>query len=126
MTGHSLCNIAGDIGAIVWLAPRTIVDQVTVASIVTVTSFTPAKPPWRPEISFRVHVTSLSTNPSALMAVSIGDFLSAGARTSGQRGHFGRPRRPEKPKQTSAREGFPGHLLPWRPLLKLSALVRPR
>ena len=30
------------------------------------------------------------------------DFLSAGATTSGQRGHFERPRRSEKPKQTSA------------------------
>src|SRR5512135_630434 len=54
------------------------------------------------------------------------DFLSDGARTSGQRGHFGQPRRPEKPKQTSVREGLPRHLLPQRPPLKLSALVRPR
>ena len=41
------------------------------------------------------------------------------------RGHFGRPRRPEKPKQTSAREGFPRRLLPRRPLRKLSALWPP-
>src|SRR5512135_2168004 len=54
------------------------------------------------------------------------DFLTAGARTSGQRGHFGWPSQPEEPKQTFAREGLPRHLLPRRPLLKLSALVRPR
>ena len=55
-----------------------------------------------------------------------GDFISANARTSEQRGHFGRPRCPEKPNQTSARERLMDHLLPRRPLLKLSALVRPR
>ncbi len=55
-----------------------------------------------------------------------GDFLTASARTSGQRGHFGRPRQPEMPKQPSARERLPRHLLPRRPLLKLSALVRTR
>jgi hypothetical protein len=54
------------------------------------------------------------------------DFLTAGARIGGQRGHFGRPSQPKKSKQVSAREGFPRHLLPQRPVLKLSALVRPR
>src|SRR5512142_2930690 len=60
------------------------------------------------------------------LPLGLRDFLSDGARTSGQRGHFGQPRRPEKPKQTSAREGVPRHLLPQRPLLNMSALVRRR
>src|SRR5512135_2584068 len=55
-----------------------------------------------------------------------GTFSLPGARTSGQRGHFRRPRQPENPKQAFAREGLQHQLLPQRPLLKLSALVHPR
>ena len=54
-----------------------------------------------------------------------GTFSLPGARTSGQRGRLRRPRQPEKPKQISAREGFPRHLLPQRPLRKLSCACPP-
>jgi hypothetical protein len=85
----------------------------------------------RPGEKYALLIAVRQYEPSELRSLKyteadVGDFLSAGARTSGQRGHFGRPRQLEKPKQVSAREELPRHLLYISPLVKLSALVCPR